>query len=143
MLIELIGRLPRGAQYQALQHCMFLALKSPRVATTNLTLSPPAVFHLTRYFVTVAMPFQSEALVARGPFSQGKWAIEPVTLRALRDDEVLVEMVASGICHTDLHCGNTDPEKNVPGVYYPRVLGHEGQCLRSLLLCLPNADRCV
>lgn len=73
------------------------------------------------------MPFQSEALVARGPFSQGKWAIEPVTLRALRDDEVLVEMVASGICHTDLHCGNTDPEKNVPGVYYPRVLGHEGQ----------------
>lgn len=72
------------------------------------------------------MAFQSKALVCRGPFSQGKWAIEPVQLRKLRDDEVLVEMVASGICHTDLHCGNTDFEKNVPGVYYPRVLGHEG-----------------
>lgn len=73
------------------------------------------------------MVFQSEALVARGPFSEGKWALEQVTLRDLRPDEVLVEMVASGICHTDLHCGNTGAEKEVPGVYYPRVLGHEGE----------------
>ncbi|KAI8228095.1 Aryl-alcohol dehydrogenase [Colletotrichum sp. SAR 10_86] len=68
----------------------------------------------------------SEAIVARGPISEGKWAIEPVTLRDLRDDEVLVEIVASGICHTDLHCGNTPADAGVPGVYYPRVLGHEG-----------------
>ena len=73
------------------------------------------------------MSFQSEALVARGPFSEGKWAIEPVTLRELRPDEVLVEMVASGICHTDLHCGNTAEGLGVPSVYYPRVLGHEGE----------------
>ncbi|TQN67167.1 Aryl-alcohol dehydrogenase, partial [Colletotrichum shisoi] len=72
------------------------------------------------------MSFKSEAIVARGPFSEGKWAIEPVTLRELRHDEVLVEIVASGICHTDLHCGNTPEDKGVPGVYYPRVLGHEG-----------------
>ncbi|KAJ6780033.1 hypothetical protein PWT90_01205 [Aphanocladium album] len=72
------------------------------------------------------MACKSEALVARGPFSEGKWALEPVTLRELRDDEVLVEMVASGICHTDLHCGNTAVDAGVPGVYYPRVLGHEG-----------------
>ncbi|KXH31797.1 zinc-binding dehydrogenase [Colletotrichum simmondsii] len=72
------------------------------------------------------MSFKSEAIVARGPFSEGKWAIEPVTLRDLRSDEVLVEVVASGICHTDLHCGNTPDDKGVPGVYYPRVLGHEG-----------------
>ncbi|EPS35522.1 hypothetical protein H072_11040 [Dactylellina haptotyla CBS 200.50] len=72
------------------------------------------------------MGFTSEAIVARGPFSEGKWAIEPVTLREPREDEVLVEMVASGICHTDLHCGNTPADKGVPGVYYPRVLGHEG-----------------
>ena len=65
--------------------------------------------------------------MARGPFSEGKWALEPVTLRELRDDEVLVEMVASGICHTDLHCGNTAADAGVPGVYYPRVLGHEGE----------------
>ncbi|OHF00851.1 zinc-binding dehydrogenase [Colletotrichum orchidophilum] len=73
------------------------------------------------------MSFKSEAIVARGPFSEGKWAIEPVTLRDLRSDEVLVEIVASGICHTDIHCGNTPEDKGVPGVYYPRVLGHEGE----------------
>lgn len=64
--------------------------------------------------------------MSRGTFSDGKWAIEPVKLRELEDDEVLVEVVASGICHTDLHCGNTPDNKDVPGVYYPRVLGHEG-----------------
>ncbi|KAI9151407.1 zinc-binding dehydrogenase [Paramyrothecium foliicola] len=72
------------------------------------------------------MAFTSEALVARGPFSDNKWAIEPVTLRDLKPDEVIVEMVASGICHTDLHCGNTADNLGVPAVYYPRVLGHEG-----------------
>ncbi|EFX04122.1 alcohol dehydrogenase [Grosmannia clavigera kw1407] len=72
------------------------------------------------------MAFETEALVARGPFSEGKWAIEPVVLRALGPDEVLVEMVASGICHTDLHCGNTAADAGVPSVFYPRVLGHEG-----------------
>ncbi|PQK16178.1 hypothetical protein BB8028_0006g04990 [Beauveria bassiana] len=72
------------------------------------------------------MAFESEALVARGPFSEGKWALEPVKLRELRDDEVVVHMVASGICHTDLHCGDTAADAGVPGVYYPRVLGHEG-----------------
>lgn len=73
------------------------------------------------------MSFKSEALVARGPFSEGKWAVEPVMLRELRPDEVLVEMVASGICHTDIHCGNTPADAGVPSVYYPRVLGHEGR----------------
>ncbi|KAK6063821.1 alcohol dehydrogenase (zinc-binding dehydrogenase) [Seiridium cupressi] len=69
---------------------------------------------------------QTKALVSRGPFSDGKWGIEPVKLRELKDDEVLVEIVASGICHTDLHCGNTPDDKGVPAVFYPRVLGHEG-----------------
>ncbi|KAB2572129.1 Geraniol dehydrogenase [Lasiodiplodia theobromae] len=71
-------------------------------------------------------PITTQALVSRGPFSQGKWAVEDVTLRALKPDEVVVEIVASGICHTDLHCGNTPDDKGVPAVYYPRVLGHEG-----------------
>lgn len=79
------------------------------------------------------MTFKSEAIVARGPISEGKWAIEPVELRDLREDEVLVEIVASGICHTDLHCGNTPADAGVPGVYYPRVLGHEGKQLHLQL----------
>lgn len=69
---------------------------------------------------------KSQALVSRGPFSEGKWSIEDVTLRDIKDDEVVVEIVASGICHTDLHCGNTPDDKGVPAVFYPRVLGHEG-----------------
>ncbi|KAI7775012.1 hypothetical protein LA080_007482 [Diaporthe eres] len=69
---------------------------------------------------------ESKALVSRGPFSQGGWAIEEVKLRELKNDEVVVEIVASGICHTDLHCGDTPDDKGVPAVFYPRVLGHEG-----------------
>lgn len=71
-------------------------------------------------------PFRTQALVARGPVSAGQWALEDVELRPLREDELLVEVVASGICHTDLHCGGTAPDAGVPGVFYPRVLGHEG-----------------
>lgn len=71
-------------------------------------------------------PFRTQALVARGPVSAGGWALEEVELRALRADELLVEVVASGICHTDLHCGDTAADAGVPAVFYPRVLGHEG-----------------
>ncbi|EKG12384.1 hypothetical protein MPH_10501 [Macrophomina phaseolina MS6] len=71
-------------------------------------------------------PITSRALVSRGPFSEGKWSLEPVTLRPLQPSEVVVEIVASGICHTDLHCGDTPADQGVPAVYYPRVLGHEG-----------------
>lgn len=80
------------------------------------------------------MTITSQALVARGPFSEGKWNLESVTLRDLGPDEVVVDMVASGICHTDLHCGDTAADKGVPGVYYPRVLGHEGSYFRCILL---------
>lgn len=41
----------------------------------------------------------------------------------LRDDEALIEMKATGICHTDL---NFRHEKTLPGLF-PGVLGHEGR----------------
>lgn len=41
----------------------------------------------------------------------------------LRDDEVLVEIKATGVCHTDL---NFAKEKTVPGLF-PGVFGHEGR----------------
>ena len=47
--------------------------------------------------------------------------IEPIELGALRDDEVLVRVVAAGICHTDLTC--RDGFMALPR---PIVLGHEG-----------------
>lgn len=62
---------------------------------------------------------QTQAAVTRGrdaPFS-----IEPVTIDTPRPDEVLVRMVAAGLCHTDLsvRSGRTP-------LPLPAVLGHEG-----------------
>jgi len=51
----------------------------------------------------------------------GPFAIEELELGELRPDEVLVEIAASGICHTDLIC--RDQWLPVP---LPAVLGHEG-----------------
>lgn len=82
---------------------------------------------------------ETKALVSRGPFSQGKWAIENVRLRELKDDEVVVEIVASGICHTDLHCGDTPDDQGVPAVFYPRVLGHE---VGIVVFCTLGCSRC-
>ncbi|MGQ0697256.1 MAG: NAD(P)-dependent alcohol dehydrogenase [Panacagrimonas sp.] len=49
------------------------------------------------------------------------WAIEDVEISAPREDEVLVRMVGTGICHTDITCR----EGHFP-VPMPIVLGHEG-----------------
>ena len=51
----------------------------------------------------------------------GPLIIESLDLDGPRDDEILVRMVASGICHTDLGmCDGWDDAD------YPVVLGHEG-----------------
>ncbi|ROT45714.1 NAD(P)-dependent alcohol dehydrogenase [Pusillimonas sp. NJUB218] len=49
------------------------------------------------------------------------FSIETLTLEAPRDNEVLVRVVATGICHTDVNMRNSD-------VFVPKpiVLGHEG-----------------
>ena len=51
----------------------------------------------------------------------GPFVLREVELEDLRDDEVLVQVAASGICHTDLIC--RDQWLPVP---LPAVLGHEG-----------------
>ena len=55
--------------------------------------------------------------------SDGGWKMEDVKVRDVGDDELLVRIVASGICHTDLVFGGL---KEGPGVIYPSVKGHEG-----------------
>jgi aryl-alcohol dehydrogenase len=65
------------------------------------------------------MTTQAQAAICRGhdhPFS-----IEPVELADLAPDELLVRIVACGICHTDLAV--RDAQLPVP---LPVVLGHEG-----------------
>jgi aryl-alcohol dehydrogenase len=52
---------------------------------------------------------------------KGRLKIESLELEGPRDDEALVRIVASGICHTDIDlCDNWDPAAT------PVVLGHEG-----------------
>ncbi|MER9947241.1 NAD(P)-dependent alcohol dehydrogenase [Mesorhizobium sp. M0047] len=59
------------------------------------------------------------AAVARAPHAP--LSIESLTLEAPRADEILVKLVATGICHTDI--GMRDQIFPVP---QPIVLGHEG-----------------
>ena len=50
----------------------------------------------------------------------GPFVLEQVELRGPRPDEVLVDLVASGMCHTDLLVRDSRPDS------LPAVLGHEG-----------------
>ncbi|KAI5358390.1 Putative GroES-like superfamily, alcohol dehydrogenase-like, NAD(P)-binding domain superfamily [Septoria linicola] len=50
-------------------------------------------------------------------YDQHTWILEKLLTRAPHSDEFLVEMIATGVCHTDI---------SGYGGIYPRVLGHEG-----------------
>ncbi|RAL03705.1 NAD(P)-dependent alcohol dehydrogenase [Aspergillus ibericus CBS 121593] len=63
------------------------------------------------------------ALVSHSPYKTGGWKLQNVSLRPLRENELLVEVVASGVCQTDLHFAGLETGL---GVNYPRVMGHEG-----------------
>ena len=60
-----------------------------------------------------------QAAVARRPHAH--FSIEKLTLEAPRADEVLVKVIATGVCHTDI--AMRDQTYPVP---QPIVLGHEG-----------------
>src|SRR6201993_5555925 len=49
------------------------------------------------------------------------FSLEEVELEGPREDEVLVRIVATGICHTDIHL-----KDSLPDGMFPRVFGHEG-----------------
>lgn len=61
----------------------------------------------------------------KGPFS-----LEEVTVDKIRDDEALIEIHATGLCHTDLSCA----EGTLPASA-PAVLGHEGQSFQNICIC--------
>lgn len=61
--------------------------------------------------------------------------IESLELLGPRDDEVLVRLVASGICHTDIDfCDNWDEGENavVPGHEGARVVERAGKSVKSI-----------
>jgi aryl-alcohol dehydrogenase len=49
------------------------------------------------------------------------FSLEEVELDGPRDDEILVRIVATGLCHTDIHL-----KDNLPEAMFPMVFGHEG-----------------
>lgn len=71
-------------------------------------------------------PISTTAIVSDVPKDgHVQWRKEEVKLRAPLKDEVLVRMVASGICHTDVALTMTPVD--APGFTpYPKVVGHEG-----------------
>ena len=62
---------------------------------------------------------EATAAIARG--SSDPLTFEQVSLQSPKEDEVLVKIVATGVCHTDLVCLH----QGLP-VPLPIVLGHEG-----------------
>ncbi|KAF9894016.1 NAD/NADP dependent alcohol dehydrogenase [Aspergillus nanangensis] len=66
------------------------------------------------------------AIVAREPKDIGhpNWQIEDVSVSEPGDNEILVEMIASGVCHTDLVLSSLPP--GYMGIEYPKIVGHEG-----------------
>ena len=86
------------------------------------------------------MTTSARAAICRGhdqPFT-----IEPIELAELRPDELLVRIVACGICHTDLAV--RDAQLPVP---LPAVLGHEGagvvEAIGSAVTAAAPGDRVV
>jgi hypothetical protein len=65
---------------------------------------------------------RTEALVALEPGAS--FTLKKIDLDDLRPDECLVQMVATGICHTDIKAA-----AGRSAVKFPVVLGHEGNRL--------------
>jgi Zn-dependent alcohol dehydrogenase len=76
---------------------------------------------------TTEHPHSTRAIITSLPKSydppQLSWSLEAVKIREPRENEILVKILASGICHTDIAISFLPPEQ---GGKYPRVMGHEG-----------------
>ncbi|KAL4963133.1 NAD(P)-dependent alcohol dehydrogenase [Aspergillus stella-maris] len=72
------------------------------------------------------MSITTKAIVAREPrFTALSWALEDVNVsNEPNDNEVLVEILASGVCHTDIVLSAVP--RGQWGITYPKVMGHEG-----------------
>lgn len=63
---------------------------------------------------------------------ESNWSLQDVQINSPGDDEVLVEIHAAGICHTD-YLLSVVPEGWI-GIQYPKVVGHEGNANTSLTI---------
>ncbi|KAJ5263365.1 Alcohol dehydrogenase superfamily zinc-type [Penicillium angulare] len=67
-----------------------------------------------------------KAIVAEVPTTPlvRNWSLQEVDISSPGDDEVLVELYATGICSTDILLGSLP--KGSMSVEYPKIVGHEG-----------------
>ncbi|KAJ5100597.1 hypothetical protein N7456_006649 [Penicillium angulare] len=67
-----------------------------------------------------------KAIVAELPTTPlvRNWSLQDVDVGSPGDDEVLVELYASGICQSDILLGSLP--SGAVGVEYPKIVGHEG-----------------
>lgn len=73
------------------------------------------------------MSMESPAVIALTPSEAGgpSWRFGSVKFaRRLRETELKIRMVLTGICHTDLFMSSLLP--GTLDITYPRVMGHEG-----------------
>jgi len=75
---------------------------------------------------TMSFPISATAIVSDAPNgSHVSWRKEKVQLREPGEDELLVKIIASGVCHTDIAISSFPAD--TPGFLpYPKILGHEG-----------------
>ncbi|KAH9844593.1 Alcohol dehydrogenase GroES-like domain, partial [Teratosphaeria destructans] len=71
------------------------------------------------------MSGSAKAIVCHDTHANGGWKMEEVSVRSPGEGELLVEMLATGVCHTDALVGDI-PGGAAPIAFYPRVVGHEG-----------------
>jgi Zn-dependent alcohol dehydrogenase len=99
----------------------------PRTLEVHLSISLSLVQFITQSsFTMTSYPISTTAIISHAPKDgHVQWRKEKVQLREPLDDEVLVRIIASGICHTDVAMSMVPPE--APGFApYPKVMGHEG-----------------
>lgn len=71
------------------------------------------------------MSSQTQALVLKAVKTPLEW--QTITVGPIQQDELLVDIHATGICHTDVACMNG----RLP-VQLPQILGHEGAHISSI-----------
>jgi len=80
---------------------------------------------------------QTQALVVQQ--AGAGFSLEDIELDDLRPDECLIQLVATGICHTDLKSSSGGSI-----VKFPVVLGHEGTssiCLKPIYFRSRNREK--
>lgn len=71
-------------------------------------------------------PISATAIVSDAPNgTHPAWRKERIQLRAPGEDEILVKIIASGVCHTDIAI-STFPADTPDFQPYPKIMGHEG-----------------